>query len=231
MRHFLNNLVPDNFSFTNIIFRIKLFFHRILRNPNKLMGLLIMIVTIIFINNVFDEQDSQALQYGIVAINSFMLIFISIKMLKTFSDNVDSFIKPYKSIFTLKKFDKDIGLRDEFKKELEILIDSSGGKTVLFMDDLDRCGDKDILRIMKTVNYLSSIENLYIIMAIDKNKVIDAIQREYGDEQSGDNDSRKRAENYIEKIFQISINIPDINSDFVKNENFKLNELEKKVYE
>jgi hypothetical protein len=39
---------------------------------------------------------------------------------------------------------------------------------------------------MKPVNYLSSIENLYITMAIDKNKVIDAIQREYENEQNGD---------------------------------------------
>jgi hypothetical protein len=99
------------------------------------------------------------------------------------------------------------------------------------MDDLDRCGDKDILRIMKTVNYLSSIKNLYIIMAVDKNKVIDAIQREYKNERNGDKGSRKRAKKYIEKIFQISINIPDINSNFTKNENFKLTELEKKVYE
>ncbi|MEA2100252.1 MAG: P-loop NTPase fold protein [Campylobacterota bacterium] len=132
----------------------------------------------------------------------------------------------------IKDFDKHIGLRDEFKKELEILIKASSSRVTLFIDDIDRCKDEEILEIIQTVNYLSSVDNLYIIMAIDQNKVIDAIARQYRTlyGENKDNNYLEEARKYIQKIFNITIHLPTLDGEFLKDERFKLSKLDKKLY-
>ena len=71
---------------------------------------------------------------------------------------------------------------------------------------------------MQTVNFLTTIDNLFIVMAVDKQKVIDAISRYY--KKSGLENSDKSSEiaqNYIEKIFNITIKIPKVDSKFYKD--------------
>jgi hypothetical protein len=113
------------------------------------------------------------------------------------------------------------------------LIKSSSKKAVLFIDDLDRCRDEDVLNIMRTVNYLSSIDNLYIVMAIDKDRVIEAIARVHENLNFNVDDTTEHkleAQKYVEKIFNLTLNLPTLDSEFIKSGKFSLSPLEKDVY-
>jgi Na+-transporting methylmalonyl-CoA/oxaloacetate decarboxylase gamma subunit len=221
MRQFLDQLVPPHFSVAGVGFRMKIFFYRVVKKPDTLILLLLIIMAATVLNVRFWDQHN----WLVGGADLLLALWLAGKSIRSYSKDIEWFVGNSRRFFGVKDFDHHIGLRDEFKKELEILIRSVSNRCVLFIDDLDRCQDSDILTLMQTINYLSTIDNLYIVMAVDEHKVIDAIARAFKTDGS---DGVEQAQHYIEKIFNITLTLPPIGSNAVRL--FELSEAEKKSY-
>lgn len=224
MQQMLKSLTPRFFSFENIIFRLGLIWHRILKRPDGVIwsGLLGIAVYLIWKVDMPQEYEKFLFLKPLVII---VAIFPMIKNLKSYIDENASLINELKLLFGFKNFDDHIGLRDEFQKELKLLVNLQG-RVVLFLDDLDRCSDEDIFLMMRTVNFLSSIENLFIVMAIDKEKVLKILEKKFATIEN--NDSKIVASDYLEKIFNITLQIPKEESEFYNR--YKLIDEEKTLH-
>ncbi|HHD75169.1 MAG TPA: hypothetical protein ENL00_05060, partial [Nitratifractor sp.] len=212
MQGMLKNLSPRLLSWENLIFRTNLFVRRVLLHPDSLLVFLLLSALLYLAWSVdFKLPDYYGEFVKILSVGAFGLYIF--KLAQPFSEATRWFAKKYKTIFSFKNFDAEIGLRDEFTNEINDFI-SHMGKVVIFIDDLDRCKDEDIFKIMQTVNYLSSIKNVFIVMAVDKERVVAALRRHYTTEHIKEEESKKLAEDYLEKIFNITIKIPDTSSQF-----------------
>lgn len=219
MRQMLDELTPRFFSFENIVFRCKLFWHRVLSKPDGFIWTLVALFFAFLVLSVIEVPPNYQ-QYGYLKYVVFLAAVISLlTKLRSYVDENKKIADEIKSLIGFKNFDEHIGLRDSFQKELKLLIETQG-RVVLFLDDLDRCSDKDIFLMMKTINFLASIDNLFIVMAVDKEKVSAALKREFTDD--------KVAEEYLEKIFNITLKIPVRGSKFY--EQYALSKKEKLLH-
>ena len=214
MQTMLKDLTPNVFSLANIVFRWKLFYYRVLRKPDGLIRFLLFMAGVYYLFLVMTSRGFENLAY--VGVGAIVFVVYK-KAFNTYTSYAQQIMK-YKKIFHFKDFEENIGLRDEFLDEMKQLV-ALNGRTVLFLDDLDRCQDDEILKIMKTVNYLTSIPNLFIIMAVDKSKILNILQQKYNSDHI--------SEQYLEKIFNLTINIPATSDVFY--EKYQLKEEEKIV--
>lgn len=80
-------------------------------------------------------------------------------------------------------------------------------RLVVLVDDLDRCADTSIVRLLESIKLYLNVERCVYVVAADREAVVRAVQRglfggdpDKGDEASGR--TRERAEAYVEKLFQ-----------------------------
>jgi len=94
-------------------------------------------------------------------------------------------------------------------------------KVVIIIDDLDRLEKNEILKVLKLVRINSDFSNTVFILSFDIDKVareIKGLGNEIYDEQ------------YLEKIIQIKLNLPQIENDILKDILKKeINELSKEI--
>ncbi len=116
---------------------------------------------------------------------------------------------------------KDAGLRFRFAQDFSSLANALGkGRLLLLIDDLDRCEHKQIEAVMSTLNFLfSSDAPCYSVLAMDWAYVTDALGLAFKAlaEVRDNTDSKGKAfaEHYLEKIIQISIDLPAVDSSQV----------------
>lgn len=77
-------------------------------------------------------------------------------------------------------------------------IKKSGFQIVVFIDDLDRLYENEILEILKLIRNSASFANTIFIVAYDRNYLVSAINRV----------NSYHPDAYMEKIFQIEIALP-----------------------
>ncbi len=214
MNGMIEHLSPPIFSWENLVFRAHLLMRRVFFRPDSLLLFILSALLLYMAWSVdFELPDYYGEWAKFLSVAAFG--FYIFKLTQPFSEATRWFAKKYQSIFSFKKFDKEIGLRDEFLKEINDFI-SYMGQVVVFIDDLDRCEDDEIFKIMQTINYLASIDSIFIVMAVDKSRVISAIKEHYRSGHSDEREAQRLAEDYLEKIFNITIKIPDTNSRFYK---------------
>lgn len=80
-------------------------------------------------------------------------------------------------------------------------------KIIVFIDDVDRLSDIEICQIFQLVKLLADFKNVIYVLAMDKDVVVSALQ----------NSQKEHAEEYIEKIIQLPINMPDVSQLKVQN--------------
>ena len=214
MKSMLNKFIPSIVSWENVVFKAILFYNKVLKTPNGMMWLLFY-MALIYIANSLEINGYE--EYAEPSSLGLFLLFI-LKTLQPYGNMTHTLTKKYTHIFSFKTFDKMVGLEPEFIEEINHLVRPLG-RVVIFVDDLDRCADENIFNVMQTINYLTAIPNIFIVMSVDKQKIIDALERYYG----GD---RIVAEEYLNKIFNVTLKIPEIESDFY--EAYKIDENEKK---
>ncbi|MFA3791482.1 P-loop NTPase fold protein [Aliiglaciecola sp. SL4] len=110
----------------------------------------------------------------------------------------------------------NVGLREKFAKEFNLLCNALGDSTLtIFIDDLDRCKEQRIMDVMETINYLVSSGDCYIIVGMERAPIENAICSYYqGTHDELDNDALKTmAKRYLEKIINIEIPVPIANSE------------------
>ncbi|MDY4787896.1 MAG: P-loop NTPase fold protein [Bacilli bacterium] len=104
----------------------------------------------------------------------------------------------------LKKYSKSFLKGDEnlleIKEKINKKLQSLPGKFIIFIDDIDRLNKKEIKLLIQLIKAVFDFPNIIYILAFDKKIVSDALS----EEQS------VTGEEYLEKIIQLSINIPQI---------------------
>ena len=82
-------------------------------------------------------------------------------------------------------------------------IGNSGLRVLVVMDDLDRIQPNEMREMFRLVRGVADFPNTIYLLSFDRDAVVDAI--------TDNPDNRKRAEKYLEKIVQMSMDLPPVN--------------------
>lgn len=91
-----------------------------------------------------------------------------------------------------------------FESAIKKLLNNGSKKLIIFIDDLDRCTDKKVIKLLEGIKLYLSTSNCIFIFGMDKNNVLRALEKNHINEE------------YLDKLFQSVIRIPISN----KYENF-----------
>lgn len=103
---------------------------------------------------------------------------------------------------------------DEINSNIKII----NKKIIIYIDDLDRLDKDEVFEVIKLIRNTANFYNTFFICAYDRNYIIKSIN----------NKLEQQANNYLEKIFQLEINLPRYNEN--KLDAIFINEL-KKLFE
>ncbi|HEY8361902.1 MAG TPA: P-loop NTPase fold protein [Tissierellaceae bacterium] len=137
--------------------------------------------------------------------------------------NPENIKKLQEKIFQINDFIKEGDEKDyivenirTFRKEFEKLIKQSEVDNLIIMiDDLDRCSPERIIETIEAVKLFLSVERTTFIIAIDDEVLRYSIKKKYpkiDDERIID-----ISEDYIEKIIQLPIELPELSEIDIKN--------------
>lgn len=102
-----------------------------------------------------------------------------------------------------------------FRKEFEVLIKKSKIKNLVVMiDDLDRCTPDRVIETLEAVKLFLSVPRTTFIIAVDTQVIKYSVEKKY---PKISEDTIRFSDNYIEKIIQLPINIPELSEIDVKN--------------
>lgn len=103
----------------------------------------------------------------------------------------------------------------QFKSEFEEAIEDEGiNNVVVLIDDLDRCRPERIIEILEAIKLFLSVKKTTFVIAADENVIQYAIRGKYPPIEGIDIDLAKE---YIEKIIQLPIYIPELSSKDIQN--------------
>ena len=98
------------------------------------------------------------------------------------------------------------GLHFGFVVELErIVAELPGGRLVIFVDDLDRCLDDGVFRLMEMMKLLFDVPGVVFVVGVAAERVRQAVADHYTEDVASD--EATRADHYLEKIFQAWIEV------------------------
>ena len=102
-----------------------------------------------------------------------------------------------------------------FREEFEqMMTDSKLENLIIIIDDLDRCSPERIIDTLEAIKLFLAVKKTTFIIAIDEDVVSYAVQRKYPKIDDATLDISK---DYIEKIVQMPIRIPELSDIDVKN--------------
>ncbi|XRP97240.1 KAP family P-loop NTPase fold protein [Methanocaldococcus sp. 16A] len=150
------------------------------------------------LNKIIEELEKDAdIKYEIKAIKNEILKSGAI-VLKSVSVNAGFFgfnfecgNERYKEVENLKN-----GLN-----KISNILSKNNKRLIVFIDELDRCEKENILKFLSSLKlFFTSGDNINYICAVDKEAVKEALEHKYNDGE--------KAEEYLEKIFNFSFNMP-----------------------
>lgn len=101
--------------------------------------------------------------------------------------------------------------KSEFEKSLDV---NEIKRVVVLIDDLDRCQPESIIEILEVIKLFLSVNKTTFIIAADENVIQYAIKKKY---PSIDGFNVELDREYIEKIIQLPIQIPELSSKDIQN--------------
>lgn len=105
-----------------------------------------------------------------------------------------------------------------FRKEFEDLIGDEKSKIkhlIIMIDDLDRCTPERILETLEAIKLFLSVKKTTFIIAVDEEVVRYSIKRKYP--QLAQGEEIDISKDYIEKIIQLPIKLPELSDIDIKN--------------
>ena len=97
----------------------------------------------------------------------------------------------------------------EFKKKLNsILCENHIKPLIIIIDELDRCRPDYALKTLEIIKHFFDVSNLYIILPINNEALVQAVQSTYG--------QMVNSENYLRKLITENYNLPISNRDDYK---------------
>ena len=110
------------------------------------------------------------------------------------------------NLFSTIQKEPSIDLKGRFDSINEEIL-KSGFQFVIFIDDLDRLYENEILEILKLIRNTASFSNTVFIASYDRNFLISALEKV----------NNYHPEFYLEKIFQIEFSLPAFNKIVIKD--------------
>lgn len=103
----------------------------------------------------------------------------------------------------------------KFKEEFQQMLEASGvDNVIVLIDDLDRCSPDRIIDTLEAIKLFLSVERTTFIIAADETVIEYAIKRNY---PPVDGSNVELSTEYIEKIIQLPIHIPELSSKDIEN--------------
>lgn len=107
--------------------------------------------------------------------------------------------------------------RDKFKKPLE--------RIILYIDDLDRCPEENVVQVLEAVNLLMAFPLFVVIVGVDSRWVKNALVKKHALQFTGKPEGNALSgslemiepSNYLEKIFQVPFHLKDAQDVSVKD--------------
>lgn len=134
------------------------------------------------------------------------------------SEKTENIIDDAKSVMKPKEKDEHESMIQNirlFRKEFEKLLSDSGiDNLVIMIDDLDRCTPDRIIETLEAIKLFLSVNKTTFIIAIDDRVVKYSVKKKY---PKIDDESIEISDNYIEKIIQLPIYIPELTESDLKN--------------
>lgn len=115
-------------------------------------------------------------------------------------------VSKFSDLFTIIQNDKAIDLKGRFDNINEE-IRRSGFQFVIFIDDLDRLYENEILEVLKLIRNSASFSNTVFVASYDRNYLISALEKV----------NSYHPDFYLEKIFQIELSLPAFNKTVIKD--------------
>jgi hypothetical protein len=81
-------------------------------------------------------------------------------------------------------------------------------RMIVFIDDLDRCSDEQILEFMGAINLVLVSSGFYVVLGIDTRMIRTAVRAQYKDKPFNVDPRKDIADVYLEKIVQIAYRVP-----------------------
>lgn len=94
----------------------------------------------------------------------------------------------------------DVVSLEEVRLEANKLLEDSGLRLYILIDDLDRLTPVEITMLFRVLKVNLNLSNTIFVVAYDKQVVVQALEREYGVD----------GEKYLEKIIQVDFSIPQV---------------------
>ncbi|MDG6103093.1 hypothetical protein Daura_16425 [Dactylosporangium aurantiacum] len=112
------------------------------------------------------------------------------------------------------------GLVAVVRRDLEELSRRLSGSTdveriVLYIDDLDRCPPGRVVDVLQAVNLLLAFPLFVVVVGVDARWLTRSLEQHYQEVIGGA--TEHDPQNYLEKIFQLSINLPALTDDGYTN--------------
>ena len=127
-----------------------------------------------------------------------------------------SFGAPFgKDLSEIGKILADVGL-ESLKERIDELIQASGKKLVIFIDDIDRLDKSEIFSLFKLVKLTADFTRTTYVLSFDEEMVASAIGENFGD------GNPKSGLEFLEKIIQIPLTIPQAQTSALKQYCFEL---------
>lgn len=117
----------------------------------------------------------------------------------------------FSDIFSIIHKNEIIDLKGRFEK-INQAIKASGLQFVIFIDDLDRLYENEILEVLRLIRNTASFSNTVFIASYDRNYLVSALKRV--------NDYHP--DFYLEKIFQIEFSLPAFDKKVIKDKLLEL---------
>lgn len=128
--------------------------------------------------------------------------------------------------FQLPDYSSHLGIYQEIRKNLEHLCNlqisqeinpNKGGYLLVVVDDLDRCGPEMVKQVFDAVRLVAHIPRVITLVAIDERMAFSAVEQYYDKLGHAGREPAQVARDYLAKVFQVAINLPQPNDSHIRN--------------
>lgn len=148
--------------------------------------------------SVFFEELSKTLKEYDLSIAKNIIDYS--KMLSAFNTNETKVIS---SLINIMNSEESL---QETKQKIVKAIYKIKKKIVVFIDDLDRLDDNELLEMFMLIRNTSDFPYMYFIAAYDKTYIIDCLKTKI----------KKKTASYVEKIFQVEFHLPPYSNEEIR---------------
>ena len=125
------------------------------------------------------------------------------------------------SWFKLPDYGEHRGLLGEIHKTLGFLCELQLGRKnrhlLLVIDDLDRCRVDTVKEVLDAVRLVADIPRVVTLVAIDPRMAYAAVEKHYDQFGHAGREPAQVARDYLAKVFQVSLSLPQIGEDEIRS--------------